>query len=588
MTGFSDRPEASPRSFDRHLAPQRKFRLETPITWPHHFRGWRDVVDAVRDNLCTDTGMLFVGAVEDHLHSRGAIRENWVGILHQVPHHRLDSADLTRLMDLKAWRESLGFCRGLWVLSEYQRQYLLGRGLKVPIGVVPHPVAASQQPFSPQRFLAASQRQLYFIGVHLRDWQAFYDLDARGYQKHLLGNAAFERDKPSLNRNDSVVIRDRVSNDDYEKILSEHIVFVRFHDAAAVNTVLECISACTPLLTNRVGAIAEYLGDRYPLYYDSLAEAESKLGNDSLILEAHDYLKTVARPRLLSPHDFVVALQNTAIYRALPNAEIPPPFTRCAVTAVLCSHSRIQTLEEVLEGFARQDFQQPWELFLWNNNPETWPEVERISKRYADRLQLTLIQSSQNFYCMARLSIIPLMKSDILMFCDDDVVPQPSYLTTFMASYDRLGPDAAICARGQLFAPHALDEERPHLSWQSDDKIKFRGENDDECLVHFMHANSCLIPAALLRRAMQIPMPEPQWALVDDYWLSFVLSHHMNIPLWKIRADAALRFLPSSEDTSVALYRRRDVIEQKINFYIHHMRQGWPPRPGTTGAAAPA
>ena len=50
----------------------------------------------------------------------------------------------------------------------------------------------------------------------------------------------------------------------------------------------------------------------------------------------------------------------------------------------------------------------------------------------------------------------------------------------------------------------------------------------------------------------------------------------MRVPLWKIRADGLLRFLPSSEDDAVALYRRPEVIEQKINLYIYHMRMGWP------------
>ena len=66
---------------------------------------------------------------------------------------------------------------------------------------------------------------------------------------------------------------DQISNADYDRLLSENIVFVELHDANANNAIIECIARATPLLINPLPAVVEYLGRDYPLYYSSLEEA---------------------------------------------------------------------------------------------------------------------------------------------------------------------------------------------------------------------------------------------------------------------------------------------------------------------------
>lgn len=71
-------------------------------------------------------------------------------------------------------------------------------------------------------------------------------------------------------------------------------------------------------------------------------------------------------------------------------------------------------------------------------------------------------------------------------------------------------------------------------------------------------------------------LPSPDYILVDDYWMSFVLSHHMRVPLWKIKGDAIYSYMDCSEDQDIALYYSNHVQEQRVNFYVYHMKQGWP------------
>lgn len=94
--------------------------------------------------------------------------------------------------------------------------------------------------------------------------------------------------------------------------------------------------------------------------------------------------------------------------------------------------------------------------------------------------------------------------------------------------------------------------------------------------IHFIHADNCLIPRKLLLEVGTYDLPSPDYILVDDYWISFVLSHHMRVPLWKIQGEEIYSYTSCSEDENIALYYNRDVQEQRVDFYVYHMRQGWP------------
>jgi len=280
---------------------------------------------------------------------------------------------------------------------------------------------------------------------------------------------------------------------------------------------------------------------------------------------------------------FVEALCRSAIYWSLP---VPPSrreaFRSYDLTIVICSHARVGDLPGLLSRLAAQNYDGCFEVVVWNNNPTSGARVERLCSSFVDRLALRVIHSSENYYGLARLAVSTLMRSDLLLVCDDDVLPEPGFVSRFMSSFERYGPDTALCTRGHVFLPHRLDEERPDRVWAEHRHLRFFEQRDEDRPVHFLHANTCLLPKSLITRAMSYPMPHHEFALVDDYWLSFVLGHHLHVPVWKIKADDVLSFTPSSEDPSVALHRHPTVAHERVRFYIHHMRVGWPDftRPG--------
>ena len=68
---------------------------------------------------------------------------------------------------------------------------------------------------------------------------------------------------------DSIDFIDKLSNDDYDELLTENIVFINLVDASAVNTIIECTVRNTPIIINKHPAVVELLGPNYPLYFSN-------------------------------------------------------------------------------------------------------------------------------------------------------------------------------------------------------------------------------------------------------------------------------------------------------------------------------
>ena len=104
----------------------------------------------------------------------------------------------------------------------------------------------------------------------------------------------------------SVDVIEKLENDDYDKLLSENIIFINLVDASAVNTVIECIVRNTPIIINKHPAILEMLGDKYPLYYDNDSnyfeintQVNNLLTNTSNIKKAYNYLQKLDKSSYL-------------------------------------------------------------------------------------------------------------------------------------------------------------------------------------------------------------------------------------------------------------------------------------------------
>ena len=105
------------------------------------------------------------------------------------------------------------------------------------------------------------------------------------------------------NKNDTVKFIEYLENDDYDKLMTENIIFINLVDASAVNTIIECIVRTTPIIINKHPAVVELLGEEYPLYFKSRSndyasiniEIDNLLKTDCKIRKAHKYLRNIKK-----------------------------------------------------------------------------------------------------------------------------------------------------------------------------------------------------------------------------------------------------------------------------------------------------
>ncbi len=274
---------------------------------------------------------------------------------------------------------------------------------------------------------------------------------------------------------------------------------------------------------------------------------------------------------------FTVNVANNAIYRSLPT---PPneagEFRPFDLTVMMCSYKRVHNIGPILASLCEQTYSGSFEVIIWNNNIDATEELERAVAPFRSKLDLTMIHSSRNYYCIVRLAVAHLMRSELLMICDDDVRPAPEYLETFVAGLREAGDRAVVCARGNAFRPHRLNPSTPESVWERWEHLDFWDVDAPPREIHFMHGSNCLLPRAALLELSALDLPRREFILVDDYWLSYALSGKLGWKLWKIQATNAFQFDKSAEDPEVALFLNSRVRDQRTDFYVYHMSQGWP------------
>ena len=248
----------------------------------HHRSGWAFALEQLRDLHALD-GISLDDFVEKKFSRAGRAStkhalpytQAWIGILHNppgVPHwfNTYEQAPQFILRD-ERWLRSLPYCRGLFTLSTYLRDWLAPR-VPVPVESLMHPTGPPGLIFSPSAYRENHSKIIFQIGWWLRRFHSLYLLPATRLQKVLLhiGEPWVE---PAIRaelgfvstdlRNDVRVV-DYLTDMEYDRLLSRNLVFLDLYDSSANNALVECIVRGTPVLVNPLDAVVEYLGVDYP------------------------------------------------------------------------------------------------------------------------------------------------------------------------------------------------------------------------------------------------------------------------------------------------------------------------------------
>lgn len=177
--------------------------------------------------------------------------------------------------------------------------------------MIKHPVVDTNIPcFNIQSYMKNNNKYLIQIGQQLRKMTSIFLVNQPKNIKKLwlFGTKNFEKCKYLLNEEityldlkdikiDSVSFYYTETFNEYDELLTKNIVFVDLFDAAANNTVLECIIRNTPIIINKLEGVIEYLGKDYPLYFNELTDI-SKLMTTQKLLSAYLYLKNMNKEDL--------------------------------------------------------------------------------------------------------------------------------------------------------------------------------------------------------------------------------------------------------------------------------------------------
>ena len=353
--------------------PDGKIRLGGQKRFNCHRGGWNLALQSLEPLHNSQSGVLFDAFVEDNFawkHWREGVRapdvlkrlmyegcfeelatseekgitpytEPWVGFVHNphnMPHWFHYQESPQTIFSKEIWKRSLEWCKGLFCLSHYQAEWLRSETRK-PVSVLTHPAEIPDRQFDFDRFLVNQNKKVVQIGWWLRKLSAIYLLplseeNPLNYRKvrlvpHFFGDA--DRYLNELMSREQDVSRielipeyaantedvQHLSDSDYDQLLQENVVFVELYDSGANNTVVECIARATPLLVNPLPAVVEYLGEDYPMYFTTLAEAAEKVFNCDLIHETHIYLRECETRRRLDPAYFRSSFEASEVYQSL-------------------------------------------------------------------------------------------------------------------------------------------------------------------------------------------------------------------------------------------------------------------------------
>jgi glycosyltransferase involved in cell wall biosynthesis len=321
-----------------------KINLINQTSFYSHRSGWNYVINNLLD-LHNPEGVIFDGFLENAFCWRKSYclteqiipyKQPWVGFLHNPPNMPMwfsdNNANPQLMINDKPFKDSLKYCRGLFVLSNYYKRFLQYYLPNLPIDVLYHPTEIPQNQFNFNKFYNNKEKKIVNIGWWLRKLNSIFLLHAPNYTKiRLLPNnkcketvlrlTKFEKSLFNIKLNDSqensVTYVDHLENTQYDELLSQNIVFIDLYDTSANNAVIECIARGTPLLINRHPATIEYLGEDYPFYFDSYDEAAIKLKNMDLIKQTHEYLMTYELRKQIKIEYFKEQLINSNIYKKL-------------------------------------------------------------------------------------------------------------------------------------------------------------------------------------------------------------------------------------------------------------------------------
>ena len=286
---------------------RKKFRVLCLADWNHHRHGWSAVASHLVEKFHCDFGVdLYASGVFAHFNQMNQfIDRPWCAFMHVTPS---DPGMVELLTKNEMWLRSLDFCRGIYVLTEYGRDFLLPF-MPCQVEVLPYILPPMTTRFCPSEYVANENKKIYAVGHWHRRYDFFHKMPCSHHEKIMLN---------CMNNHDlgDVKTLPYLDGESYDSIFVRDILFLDFVDSSASTTLMECIASSTPVLVNRQKGVEEYIGSGYPLFFDR-DDFQADLLHSDRVLKAHEYLCRIDKSRF-GVDSFLQKIMNGDIYQSLP------------------------------------------------------------------------------------------------------------------------------------------------------------------------------------------------------------------------------------------------------------------------------
>jgi hypothetical protein len=283
-----------------------------------HRGGWSNVIKYIYKQQLyhADSEIIFYDVLEkDFLWEKERIvssNKKWFGIVHctkNTPDY-LDIVNISNFfVENSPFLKNIHNCLFLIALAPNVVDYLKIKfnelNIHVDIYLLSHPINQENNIpfFSVDKYIKNNKKKLIHIGQQLRKMTSIYLLNTDLEKLWLTGTRHTKKieflfnceckylNLPHLDIN-SISHKYTDTFEEYDNLLSENIVFLDLFDAAANNTILECIIRQTPILVNKLPGTIYYLGEKYPMFFEKLEDIPNLITIENII-NTHNYLKTL-------------------------------------------------------------------------------------------------------------------------------------------------------------------------------------------------------------------------------------------------------------------------------------------------------
>lgn len=258
-------------------------------------------------DLCFNKKLIFIPFVDLFildkitLSAKNNNKAKWIGILHNPILTNIYPEN--DVFEKKIFLNYLSSCDGLFVMSEELKEYVINKfNPSFFVEVVKHPLPyINVEEWNYESYINNNEKKIIQVGNWLRKTYGIFKINVpKNFIKIItpFGDRTknelkfwSELDNISISEEEynNVIKYGFIESTEYNKLFKDNIFFLNLYNSTANNIILECIKSNCPIIVNNNPNIKKYLGNDYPLYYNSYSDIIDLI-TDENIKRAHLYL----------------------------------------------------------------------------------------------------------------------------------------------------------------------------------------------------------------------------------------------------------------------------------------------------------